>query len=58
MELTRTELDLDADGDGCFDVTEAGFTDVNGDGTLGDAPLTVDARWSSYKWNRWIYTSK
>ena len=33
---------MDSDGDGCFDVTEAGFTDVNGDGTLGDAPLTVN----------------
>jgi len=36
-------IDLDADGDTCFDVTEGGFTDVNGDGMLGDIPITVDA---------------
>ena len=36
-------IDLDADGDTCFDVTEAGFIDNNGDGMLGDFPVTVDA---------------
>jgi len=35
-------IDLDSDGDGCNDVTEAGFTDVNGDGMLGDVPITVN----------------
>ena len=33
---------LDSDGDGCPDVIEAGFTDVNSDGTPGPAPITVD----------------
>lgn len=28
-------VDLDSDGDGCFDVIEAGFTDGNNDGVLG-----------------------
>ena len=36
-------LDLDEDGDGCFDVLEAGFTDGDGDGILGDSPVTVDS---------------
>ena len=36
-------MDADADGDGCYDVTEAGFTDDNFDGQLGPAALTVDA---------------
>ncbi|MDO6493074.1 Ig-like domain-containing protein [Cellulophaga sp. 2_MG-2023] len=36
-------LELDSDGDLCFDVIEAGFTDPNGDGILGDAPTTVNA---------------
>ncbi|MEL4456607.1 gliding motility-associated C-terminal domain-containing protein [Lutimonas vermicola] len=35
-------IDLDSDDDTCFDVTEAGFTDVNGDGMLGDVPVVVD----------------
>ncbi|NVJ87813.1 MAG: T9SS type B sorting domain-containing protein, partial [Flavobacteriaceae bacterium] len=35
-------VDLDADGDDCFDVTEAGFTG-NGLGRLGPDPLNVDA---------------
>ncbi len=34
---------LDADGDGCNDVREAGFTDGNNDGYLGANPVTVDA---------------
>ncbi|TVZ09508.1 CHU domain-containing protein [Cellulophaga sp. RHA_52] len=35
-------LELDADGDLCNDVTEAGFTDSDGDGILGDTPTTVN----------------
>ena len=35
-------FDLDSDGDGCLDVTEAGFTDGDGDGILGDSPVDVD----------------
>ncbi len=35
-------LDLDSDGDGCYDVLEAGFTDDNNDGLLADLPTTVD----------------
>ncbi len=34
---------LDADGDGCNDVLEAGFTDNNTDGLLGPAPVSIDA---------------
>ena len=34
---------LDADGDTCTDVIEAGFTDNNADGYLGPIPVTVDA---------------
>lgn len=36
-------LSLDSDSDACSDVLEAGFTDQNGDGTLGGIPLTVNA---------------
>lgn len=36
-------LDLDADGDGCTDVLEAGFTDDDGDGLLGNSPVVVNA---------------
>lgn len=34
---------MDADGDGCNDVREAGFTDNNDDGYLGPNPVTIDA---------------
>lgn len=34
--------DLNADGDSCFDVVEAGFADPDGDGKLGLSPVTVD----------------
>jgi hypothetical protein len=37
-------IDRESDGDGCFDVIEAGFTDSNNDGILGSAPVTVDSR--------------
>ena len=37
-------LDLDADNDGCLDVLEAGFTDDDRDGLLGQSPITVDAQ--------------
>jgi len=36
-------VELDADNDECNDVIEAGFTDQNNDGYLGDFPLQVDA---------------
>ncbi len=37
-------LDLDSDGDGCNDVIEAGFIDVNSDGLLGNVvPPTVNS---------------
>ncbi len=35
--------DLDSDNDGCFDVIEAGFFDEDENGTLGEAPVQVDA---------------
>jgi len=34
---------LDSDFDGCSDALEAGFTDNDFDGELGDSPLTVDS---------------
>jgi hypothetical protein len=39
---TIDSMELDSDGDGCPDVLEAGYTDANGDGLLGPAPLTTD----------------
>ncbi|ADV50090.1 Two component regulator three Y domain-containing protein [Cellulophaga algicola DSM 14237] len=36
-------MELDADGDGCNDTEEAGYTDLNGDGILGELPTTVNA---------------
>lgn len=36
-------IDSDSDGDGCFDVIEAGFTDNNTDGYLGNSPINVDS---------------
>ena len=35
-------IDLDSDGDGCLDVEEAGFSDPDGDGYLGNSPVEVD----------------
>ncbi len=35
-------INLDSDSDGCLDVIEAGFTDQNEDGLLGDEPVTTD----------------
>ena len=35
-------FNLDSDNDGCPDVIEAGYTDPNGDGKLGDNPITVN----------------
>ncbi|MGF1560327.1 MAG: gliding motility-associated C-terminal domain-containing protein [Flavobacteriaceae bacterium] len=34
--------DLDSDNDGCFDTVEAGHTDGDNDGILGNSPVTVD----------------
>src|SRR5690606_14960117 len=36
-------LDADSDGDGCNDAVEAGYTDPNNDGILGNSPVSVDA---------------
>ena len=36
-------LELDSDNDSCFDVTEAGYTDNNNDGILGNNPITTNA---------------
>lgn len=36
-------LDLDSDGDGCFDVVEAGFSDPDGDGILGEGTPSVNS---------------
>jgi len=35
-------LELDSDNDTCSDVTEAGFTDLDEDGLLGNSPITID----------------
>jgi gliding motility-associated-like protein len=35
-------IDLDSDGDTCFDVIEAGFTDSNGNGRLAGANIIVN----------------
>lgn len=35
-------VDLDSDNDGCFDVTDAGFTDANNDNLLGDVTPTTN----------------
>ena len=42
-DTTYDFLELDSDNDGCNDVDEAGFTDNNGDGLLGPAPVSVNA---------------
>ena len=34
--------DLDSDGDGCFDVIEAGYEDVDNDGLAGESPIFYD----------------
>ncbi len=39
---TPDRFELDADSDGCDDVVEAGFTDGDGDGLLGNSPVTVN----------------
>lgn len=36
-------LDADSDGDGCNDAVEAGYTDPDNDGILGNSPVSVDA---------------
>ena len=36
--------DLDSDKDLCSDVIEAGFIDADGDGKIGNSPITVDAK--------------
>ena len=41
---TKNYIDLDSDGDACLDVSDAGFTDGNNDGLLGNTtPPTVNA---------------
>ena len=35
-------FDLASDGDGCLDVIEAGHTDGDSDGLLGNSPVNVD----------------
>jgi len=34
--------DLDSDADGCFDTIEAGFTDPDADGILGNSPVSIN----------------
>ena len=35
--------ELDSDNDGCYDVIEAGFSDPNNDGLLGNTPVSVNS---------------
>jgi len=35
-------ISLDSDGDLCFDVIEAGFLDLDGDGKLGNTPISAN----------------
>ncbi|MBB4806551.1 hypothetical protein HNP38_001847 [Chryseobacterium defluvii] len=37
-------IDLNSDNDGCSDVTEAGFTDMDGNGRLGNGAVTVNTQ--------------
>ena len=41
---TFNYIDLDSDNDLCLDVIEAGFTDPNNDGILGNNPVTVNTK--------------
>jgi gliding motility-associated-like protein len=41
---TLNYIDLDSDNDLCNDVIEAGFTDNNNDGILGNTPITVNTK--------------
>jgi len=34
---------IDSDSDGCYDVVEAGFADPDGDGLLGNSPVTINS---------------
>lgn len=36
--------ELDSENDGCFDVVEGGFTDLDADGILGSAPVSTDIK--------------
>ena len=36
-------LELDSDNDSCFDVTEAGFSDANENGLLGDSTISINS---------------
>ena len=38
----KNSFDLDSDGDNCYDVSEAGFGDVDEDGISGSSPVSVD----------------
>ncbi|MDP5230970.1 MAG: T9SS type B sorting domain-containing protein [Cellulophaga sp.] len=42
-DLIFNYIDVDSDGDLCTDVIEAGFSDANNDGFLGDAGILIDA---------------
>ncbi|CAN0558363.1 unnamed protein product, partial [Ectocarpus sp. 12 AP-2014] len=39
----RDSFDLDSDNDGCFDTVEAGHTDGDNDGILGNSPVSVNS---------------
>ena len=37
-------IDLDSENDGCYDVIEAGFSESDNDGILGDGELIIDLK--------------
>ncbi len=41
-DSTFNYMELDSDNDACSDVVEAGFTDLDKNGLLGDSPIIVD----------------
>tara|TARA_S200000501_G_scaffold362540_1_gene392149 strand:+ start:3959 stop:10339 length:6381 start_codon:yes stop_codon:yes gene_type:complete len=43
LDNNSDAYDLDSDGDNCFDTTEAGFSDADGNGILGSDPVSVDS---------------
>ena len=44
MDGTLNYIDLDSDNDLCFDVIEAGFSDPDANGLLGNNPIMVDTK--------------
>jgi hypothetical protein len=52
----KNSKDLDSDGDGCFDVAEAGLSDPDGDGMLGNGFNLTDS--SAYNFINGSYANE